>query len=414
MSETSALRRLLLAAGVVVLGLACSRLVDRLFLGGLNAPLDFAEYWTAGHLNAAGANPYGGANVRGVQRALGLDDTAIMMWNPPWALTLVMPVGAMPFRVAYGVWVLLNLALLAASAELLWRGFGGPPRWRWAAHLVALTFGPTVFLIGSGQITGVVLLGLAGFLYFARRERPVCAGACAALTAVKPHLLALFAVWLLLEAARSAFGRKVLLGGLLVGFAACVPPTLANPGVWRQYLDATRGPSSADHHHVADWKPPVAGWWLRQAVPGEPFAAQWVPVAAATLAFAWWWRRHPPPCGRGSQTRGEPRPQGGGELVPWLVGLSLLAAPYGAWAFDLVLLLVPVLATAARVARHPHPHAVSAGLGLLLGVNAVSLAMMTAKPPSTSYVWVTPAVLLACALVNRLAEPRPALAGARS
>ena len=33
--------------------------------------------------------------------------------------------------------------LLAASAELLWRGFGGSARFRWAAHLIALTFGPT-------------------------------------------------------------------------------------------------------------------------------------------------------------------------------------------------------------------------------------------------------------------------------
>lgn len=392
MSEAAAFRRALLAAGVVVLAVACARLGEHLFLGGLNAPLDFAEYWTAGHLNAAGENPYSGSNVRSVQRSLGLDDTAIMMWNPPWALSLVMPVGAMPFRTAYGAWVLVNLALLAASAELLWRGFDGPPRWRWAAHLTALTFGPTVFLIGSGQITGFVLFGLAGFLYFARRERPVCAGACAALTAVKPHLLALFAVWLLLEATRSAFGRKVLLGGLLVGLLACVPPTLANPDVWQQYLDAARGPSSADHHHVADWKPPVVGWWLRQAVPGEPFAAQWLPLAVAVAAFAWWWRKHP---------------------LPWVVGLSLLAAPYGAWSFDLVLLLVPVLATAAGVARRSHPHAVSAGLLLLLGVNAVSLAMMMARPPSTSYVWVTPAVLLSCAFVNRLAEPRPALAGVR-
>ena len=210
-------RRVLIAIGVVVICFVSVLLLDKLFRGGLNAPLDFAEYWTAGKLSVAGESPYGGANVRAQQRSLGLNDTAIMMWKPPWTLTLVMPIGALPFRVAYGVWVLVHLALLLLSAELLWRAFGGAPRLRWVSHLIALTFGPTMFLIGAGQITTVVLLGLAGFAYFARMDRPYLAGACTALTAVKPHLLALFALWLLLEATRSAIARKVLLGGLFVG-----------------------------------------------------------------------------------------------------------------------------------------------------------------------------------------------------
>src|SRR5207248_301064 len=144
------------------------------------------------------------------------------------------------------------------------------------AHVLALAFAPTVFLIGGGQITAIALFGVAGYAWCARANRPLAAGACAALTAIKPHLLILFALWLVLDATRSAFGRRVLLGGVLVGAAACVPPTLANPDVWTQYREATSGPSSADHNHLAVWKPPVAGWWLRQSVPERPFAAQWV------------------------------------------------------------------------------------------------------------------------------------------
>lgn len=391
-NSPSPLRSSLLAAGAVVAVCAGVAQLDRLFRGGLNAPLDFAEYWTAGALNAGGRDPYSGANVRAVQRGLGLDDTAIMMWNPPWVLTLVMPLGLLPFRIAYGVWVLLHLALVVVSAELLWRTFGGPARARPVAYAVALTFAPTVFLIGAGQITAVALFGLAGYLYYSRAGRPLTAGACAALTAVKPHLLVLFALGLLL-AARRVQGRKVLLGGVLVGALACVPPTLANPDVWAQYRAAVAGPSTPDHNHVSVWAPPIAGWWLRQAVPGHPFAVQWAPLVAAVGAFTVWrWRTR----GAGAERA---------EYLPWVVGLSLLAAPYGAWAFDLVLLLVPVLAVAARLAATPNRRAVVVGTGWLVCANAAALAMMLNHVPAQWYVWFAPFVMLGAVAVGRLIPP---------
>jgi Glycosyltransferase family 87 len=394
----TAFRRVLLAAGVVTVVVVCAWLTGRLFRDGLNAPIDFAAFWTAGRLNAEGHNPYSGAEVRAVQRALGWDGTAVIMWNPPWALSLVMPVGLADFRFAYGLWVLLNLALVALSAELLWRGFGRPSRLRWVAHVVAITFAPTAFLVGSGQLTAFVLFGLAGFLYFARSDRPLAAGVCAALTAVKPHLLALFALWLLLEATCSAFGRKALLGGLLVGLAACVPPTVANPDVWTQYREATSGPSSADHHHVAHWEPPLVGWWVRQLVPGRPFAAQCLPLAVAVAAFAaWWW----------TNRAGPPRWD---ERLPWVVGFSLFVAPYGGWTYDFVLLLLPVLAAAAKVSRASGPAPLATGLVLLVTFNAGLLVMMLNQPPSMVYVWVTPWVLVAVAVVSRVAAAHPAAA----
>jgi hypothetical protein len=383
----STFRRALVAVGVVVVALAGASQLDKLFRGGLNVPLDFAEYWTAGALNADGRDPYSGANVRAVQQSLGLNDTAIMMWNPPWVLTLVMPLGALPFRSAYGVWIVFQLALIVAAVELLWRTYGGPPRLRAVAHLIALTFAPTVFLIGGGQISAVALFGLAGFAYCARADRPLAAGACAALTAVKPHLLTLFALWLILGATRSAFGRRVLLGGVFVGAVACVPPTLANPNVWDQYRAATSGPSSADHNHLAAWKPPVAGWWLRQAVPDRPFAAQWLPLVCATGAFAVWWRQRVEVPDRAGQ-------------LPWLVGASLVAAPYGAWMFDLVLLLVPVLAVVARLTTAPDRRAIAGGVVCLVSVNAVSLLLMLNNTSSEWYVWFAPCVLVGCVAIR--------------
>ena len=62
------------------------------------------------------------------------------------------------------------------------------PPMRFLLCLLALTFGPTVFLIGSGQITAVVLFGLAGFLHFARQGRPLPAGKAGRLAPAWPRL----------------------------------------------------------------------------------------------------------------------------------------------------------------------------------------------------------------------------------
>lgn len=407
----SAPRRVLLAAGVVAVAACTGLLLDRLFRGPLPiAPLDLAAFWTAGRLTLAGENPYDPARVRDLQRGLGVDDTAILVWNPPWVLPVVAPLGAASFRTAYGVWVLATLALVGASAGLLWAGFGGAPRRVWVAYLVTATFAPTAFLLWSGQVTGVVLAGLAGFVWAARRGRPLAAGACAALTAIKPHLLTLFALWLLLEAARTRSARRVVVGGLAVGLVLCLVPTLANPGVWGDYLRVITAPSSDDHQHLSRWAPPLAGWWLRQAVPGHPFWVQWVPLVAAVAGFGAWYARAAgraptPPAG----------PPGRSAPLPWLVGASLLAAPYGVWEHDLVLLLVPVLAVAAVVAEAPNPAAVAVGVGWLAATDAVMLAMMFCPAASKWYVWVTPWVLLGCAVtlrVNGAREPSPQPAGA--
>ncbi|HYH63552.1 MAG TPA: glycosyltransferase 87 family protein, partial [Urbifossiella sp.] len=252
------------------------------------------------------------------------------------------------------------------------------------AYVLTLAFVPTIFLIGSGQITAFVLVGLAGFLAAARAGRWGVAGAVGALTAVKPHLLGLFALMLVLDALRARSGRRVVLAGLAVGLLACVPPTLLNPDVWAQYHTATTGGDSASHYGVSHWAPPLAGWWLRTGF-GLPFAVQFLPFVVAAVGFVVWYWKQPPTDAANVADR-----------LPVVVGVSLLAAPYGVWQFDLVLLVVPMLATAAQLARRPNTTGIAAGAAVLLGANAVALAMMMNQFESKWYVWFAPVVLGGC------------------
>src|SRR2546422_11269595 len=77
---------LLVAASLVVFSLVLSA-------APIQWPLDdFAEYWAAGRLNAAGHNPYDHAATLQEQRRIGWPEPdPHMMDNPPRTLALAMP-----------------------------------------------------------------------------------------------------------------------------------------------------------------------------------------------------------------------------------------------------------------------------------------------------------------------------------
>src|SRR5436190_15771977 len=145
---TSSARRLIplfvmLAAAVAVLGWRLTGATeDRPVL----PPDDFVEYWAAGRLNAHGQNPYDGSLLLPLERDAGRDtDEPVMMWNPPWTLTLAMLVGLLKARVAQLLWLAVSLVLVVGCADRLWELYGGPPGQRWVAWLLSLTFLPTLF-----------------------------------------------------------------------------------------------------------------------------------------------------------------------------------------------------------------------------------------------------------------------------
>src|SRR5262245_42374261 len=110
-------------------------------------PDDFVDYWAAGRLNANGENPYDPDTLLPLERSIGRDtDEAIMMWNPPWTLALVMPFGLMDGRAAQLLWLLCGFVFIGLGADWLWRIYDGPIEKRWVAWLLAFTFLPTFFV----------------------------------------------------------------------------------------------------------------------------------------------------------------------------------------------------------------------------------------------------------------------------
>jgi hypothetical protein len=310
-------------------------------------------------------------------------DYASMMWVPPWGLAVAVPVGALPVGAAQLIWVYGQFALILVLAVVLWRFYGGPTRRAWVAAMLALSFGPLWWQTICGQYAGLMLLGLVGFLAALRANRPVLAGACLFLIALKPHLFALFAVGLVIDALRTSTGRRVLLGGAAALAVAAGGVTLVNPGVWEGYAAAAGGGSTAYYRGLADWFNPTLQSWLRQALPGRPFWVQFVPLAFAAPAFAAYWWRHG-------------RPDRWPDALPCLVPVGLLVAPYGGWPSDLAMLLLPLVWVACRLnaARWTVPHG-RVLLGVYGAANIGLVAMLASRAALQNYVWAAP-VLCGC------------------
>ena len=219
------------------------------------------------------------------------------------------------------------------SVELLWRTYCGPAKLWFLPHLVAFAFAPTFWMAHYGQNTGLLLLGLSGFLYF-RSSRPTLAGCFAALTAIKPHLLAVVGVLIVLDVFRDR-GWRVLVGGAVTLAAGSLIAVTLNPHIFQHFIEAANRPATTETVPLKDWTLPLISYDIRHAFDPERFWIQFVPCAVACVFMAihrllqwnnWDWR----------------------EQLPAVVLVSCLFAPYGGWIFDLVVLLVPAVQLVAR------------------------------------------------------------------
>ncbi len=340
---------------------------------------DTVEYWAAGRLNAMGQNPYASESLHHLERQAGrpLEDP-LMMWNPPWLLPLVMPLGLLPYPLARALWFLLHLAAIFFACIQIGKetGVSSSTR-RGLAILFGFSFGPTLHALKAGQITPLMLLAPLGFLTCFRRRRWAMAGALAALGLIKPHLLYFFLAAVLLDA--FAHRRwKMLLGFVGAPVVSSGLATMANPQVWGQYLYAVT------HYPPEDWATPTLGGLLRLLLGTEHYWLQFLPPTLGLLWLLvywyqrrriWQWERH----------------------IPLLVLLSVATAAYG-WTFDFpvtLVALIPALIWLVEIRQRPVAVAL---LAAYLVIDAISLFTSLYQ---IFYVWMAPSLLLWYLLAER-------------
>ncbi len=358
---------LALVAALAVLGSQLVRLSDPY----RTVPDDFISSWAAGRLVARGDNPYDPRAVLAVQRTANWPNAVpYRVWYPPWAMPILAAFGVAPYAWGRLAWYVTNFAATLVAVRMLWRQYGGPERWSPALFPLLFTFWPAVIDLRTGQISALVTVGLAGFLFFAGERRWMVAGACLPLVAIKPQLLHLFwlalALWMLRE-------RRwdVLLGVVAVTIASTAVAVALDRGVVTQFLymmrnEAPQAPAS------------TLGTAARMAVAGRaedaPFWLQFLPPALSLVWFVPYWLRR--------RDAWEWR-----EEAPIIVLVSLVTTAYG-WIYDDMVLLVPIVQIGVLLVARPLSRAVMWVVIGYIALNGTILAMNVAVATPFTYVWV--------------------------
>ena len=163
-----------------------------------------------------------------------------------------------------------------------------------------------------------------------------------------------------------------MLGGIATGLIATAIAMLCNPNVCQQYWLAVT------HHPPEEWVSLTIGSILRLLLGENQFWLQFVPAIPALIWFGWYWRKH--------------RDSGNwGEQMPLLMLVSFLTTFYGAWPFDLVILLLPVIQAAVWATGQPRLRVPA--LMIYLAIDLLALVLNLAGVTSIWFIWMTPALL---------------------
>jgi hypothetical protein len=248
---------------------------------------DFAAYWTSGYLLLNGDNPYSSEKILTVQKSLGwTENKPLVIYNPPWVLTFLIPFCMSDFTTNKIIWLICMLSLMMFSADRLWLIYGGSRQSRIWALLVMVTFIPGLLAYKIGQIVPLMLIGLVGFLYFAKKEQWWLAGMMTVFIAVKPHTIYLFWFALLLLAVKQR-RWPVLLGSALTLLCAALLPLFYNLNIYNQYFNNIVTKSYASY-----WATPSIGTFLRFYFGSEYNWLQYIPILPGLIWFILHWHKY--------------------------------------------------------------------------------------------------------------------------
>ena len=331
---------------------------------------DFVEYWASGQLLAHHANPYDGDAILKIERSVGgypSDLPPLIMWNPPPALLLVLPLGFVGSRAGELLWSLLLLACLFASVRMVWIMHNCPNK---LLNLLGYSFAPALVCILAGQVSIFVLLGLVLFLRL-HKSRPFFAGISLWLCLLKPHLFLPFGVVLLVWAIATR-SYKLLAGvAVALGFSAGVV-FLWDPSAWLQYRHMMNTVST---ERMQQELIPCLSIMLRWTISRKTMWLQYLPPALACVWALLYFRRH-----RDNWDWMEH-----GSL---LMLVSVLLAPY-TWLLDQAI-LIPALLHAAYLTRSRNAIAVLALASAAIDIGALGGVVVL---HSLLYLWTGPAWL---------------------
>jgi hypothetical protein len=394
-------RRIRWAIGVTVAiwpvaWLVCAIFPPRVFAGPADVPTiaatDFVDFWAAARLLLTGGNPFSPAEVFELQKSVGLAASEpLLMWNPPWTLSLVLPFGAMEYVVSRFCWLLLHVVFILSSAQVLWMTYDRTGGHSYLPWLAAMTLVPGWFVLLLGQLSPLVLLGIVGFLRYVEQRKWILAGIATSLISAKPHLAYLFWIALLFWVVHERRSTLAIAAVVAVSILAIVPAAI-NPAVYSQFIEMYRNPGQATPFELPA---PSLGSFLKLAVPHENVPVQFLPPMAGALWLVWYWTRH---------KDGWNWP----EQLPLILLVSVSTTAY-AWSYDYVVLL-PAVIHGLVITRSMGVWYKNSALIFYSLINGLYLGLKFVLLSDYYYFWLAPAFLLTYLKARSAAKPRSASA----
>jgi hypothetical protein len=267
---------------VLIAFLACTLFGAAFMAAGAFRVQDLAQYWAAAHL--VSQNPYSPQLVSEFEKSNGiaLMTQPLVIKNPPWAITLLLPLGLLNYQASFAAWTVMSIIVVAGCARASWSLANSNPSL--APALLSLLFGPTIVSLMLGQFTVLVLLGVTLFLILTQHKRDWLAGASLLLVLGKPHVAFVFLVAVLLWAVKSR-RLSILLSGAVSLAAACIPVFAINPHIFGQFLQRAELVVKETESY-----PNLGG--MLYSVSGNHFLALLPQCLAIIWLFVYWKKHH--------------------------------------------------------------------------------------------------------------------------
>jgi hypothetical protein len=176
--------------------------------------VDCLPFWSASHLALQGhaVDAYNLSILKPIEEHAAGQPVGVLPWlYPPTFLLLIYPLALLPFTLAAPIFLFGTLALFIKVVKTI------------APHphtaLIAIAFPGTALVLTSGQ-NGLLTASLVGLGLIFLRRRPILAGLCFALVAMKPQLCVLIPLALLVSRSWRALGAMI--AGVVISLALAV------------------------------------------------------------------------------------------------------------------------------------------------------------------------------------------------
>jgi hypothetical protein len=195
-----------LAALVYYLGVAVTYVYHLVWLKDPQLSVlavDCLPFWSASHLALQGhaVDAYNFGILKPIEEAAAGRDVGVLPWlYPPTFLLFVYPLALLPFTIAAPIFLFGALALFVKVVTTI-----VPDR---RTALIAIAFPGSALVLTSGQ-NGLLTASLVGLGLVLLRRRPILAGLCFALVAMKPQLCVLIPLALLASRSWRALGAMI-------------------------------------------------------------------------------------------------------------------------------------------------------------------------------------------------------------